>query len=432
MKKKIVALMLGAMMVISVAGCGGNDEGNKGVEGTEAVESTEQTGQTADTPSASSAFDLKGSDYAKLCDYSAIAVTITGDYEVDDQGVLDYFEQMFHSYGPFYTADAEKTTIGEGDIVNVDYVGKLDGVAFEGGAAEGENIDVYKNASTSGNTYIEGFTEGLKGASVGDVIDCDVTFPENYGNAELAGKAVVFTFTVNSIQKPMTIDDVDDAFAKEQFQVDSVEDMYADIRSYMENNAEYSRQYDTYTAVQNYLIDNCTVEVPEDYLAARVSDYKRQFVDQYCSGDETQLEAYVSEYYGKTAEEMEASWKEGMDKSIRLELIMDAIAEEMGIALDEDEFETYVAKMVSNNGYESAEAMYKLYGYGDTAYGERYFKDLYTYDKALDKILETAEVTVDPAAAPETEGTEDAEPIEGTEEAEPTEGTEEADVTEAQ
>lgn len=263
MKKRTVALMLCAMMAFGAAGCGAKDADPAATEATESAASTEGiadstvSGTITSTPCASSAFDLRGSDYVTLCDYSAIPVTITGDYDVDDQKVKDYFKQMFDNYGPFYTADPDKTTVEEGDIVNVDYVGKLDGTAFSGGTAENQNIDVYQNASATGTGYIDGFTDGLKGASVGDVIDCDVTFPDDYGNTDLAGKAVVFTFTVNSIQKEMTIDDVDDTFAKEQFQVDTVDEMYDQIRSYMESSAEYNKQKDTTTAVQNYLIDNC-------------------------------------------------------------------------------------------------------------------------------------------------------------------------------
>lgn len=415
MKKKVIALVLSATMVMTAAGCGSDKEGST-AEGTEVAESTETTENVTSEPSASSAFDLKGSDYAKVCDYSAFDVTITGDYDVEDADVKEYFETMFNSYGPFYTEDPDKTIIGEGDIVDVDYVGKLDGEAFDGGSAEHQIIDVDKNASTTGSGYIDGFTDGLKGASVGDVIDCDVTFPENYGNTDLAGKAVVFTFLVNSIQKEMTIDDVDDDFAKEQFGVDTVEEMYDQIRSYMEQYAEYTRKSDTYQAVQNYLIDNSTVEVPEDYLAARVSDYKRQFIATNCDGDESALESYLSDNYGKTVEEMEEYWNEGMTKSISLELIMDAIAQELGVTLDEEEFTAYVEQMVTNNGYESADAMYNIYGYGDSAYGERYFRDLYTYDQALEKVVGNATVNVDPAVGTESaEGTEAVQETEGTE-----------------
>lgn len=405
MKKRIVALMLGMTMMMTAAACG-SKEGDT-AEGTEVAETTE-AGETAtgDVISASSAFDLKGSDYVELCDYNAIEVTITGEYDVTDEAVQEYFQQMFDAYGPFYTEDPDKTTISEGDIVDVDYVGTLDGVAFTGGTAEHQEIDVYNNCSVTGSGYIEGFTEGLKGASVGDVIDCDVTFPENYGNTELAGKEVVFTFTVNAILKPMTIDEVDDTFAQEQFQEDTVDDMYAEIRDYMESSAAYNKERDTYLAVQEYLIENCTVEIPEDYLAARVGDYKKQYVKINCGGDESQLETYLSDYYGKTVAEMEEYWNEAMTESIQLELIMDAIVDELEIKVDDDELESYTQQMVTNNGYESAEAMYELYGYGDAAYGERYFRELYSYDLALEKVIENVTVKVEAPEAVETEGTE--------------------------
>lgn len=405
MKKRVVALFLGAMMAMSLVACN-SDEGNDKTDATEIVESTEVADTEASTPCASSAFDLKGTDYVELCDYSNVPITITGDYEVTDEDVQSYFQEMFENYGPFYREDTEKTVIEEGDIVNVDYVGKLDGVAFDGGTAENQLIDVYNNTSATGSGYIEGFTDGLKGASVGDVIDCDVTFPENYGNEDLAGKDVVFTFTVHSIQREMTIDEVDDAFAQEQFQVDTVEEMYETVRGYLEQEVDYYKQRETFLALQSYLIDNSTVDVPEDYLDARVADYKKQYVEYYCGGDESQLETYVSTYEGKTVEEVEAGWREGLQTSIELELIMDAIAEEMGLSVDEEEYTTYVETIVSASGYGSADAMYEIYGYGDAEFGARYFKELYLYDMALEKVLETATVTEDPTLVESEEVTE--------------------------
>ena len=129
--------------------------------------------------------------------------------------------------------------------------------------------------------------------------------------------------------------------------------------------------------------------MPEDYLTARVDDYRRQYIEQNCNGDESQLADYVSTYYGKTVEEMEAYWNEGMEKSIRLEFIMDAIADELGVEVNQDDIDTYAEQLVSQNGYESVEAMYNIYGFGDTDYGKRYFADLYRYDQALDQLLET-------------------------------------------
>lgn len=398
MKKKAIALLLSAMMAVVAVGCGDNKENT--AEGTEVAESTETAGSAAgfEVIAASSAFDLKGSDYAKVCDYSAMDLTITGDYDVDDEDVENYFAQVFASYGPFYVADPEKTTIGEGDIVNVDYVGKLDGEAFTGGTAEDQNIDVYGNCAAGGYTgYIDGFTEGLKGASVGDVLDCDVTFPEDYGNTDLAGKAVVFTFTVNSIQREMTVADVDDAFVKENFQVETVAEMKEQVKTYLQSVADYSKESDTYMAAQDYLLEGSTVEVPEDFVKARTEDYKRQFITINCGGDESQLESYLSTYYGKTVEEAEADWTTSMEKSVRLELIMDAIVEEMGLTLNEEEFDSYMSSMASGSGYDSVEAMCETYGFGDSAYGEVYLKDLYLFDQALEKMLENATITIAPA-----------------------------------
>ena len=273
MKKRILALLLCASTVISMTGCGSKGES---AEATEAVENTESTEEAPAVPLAK--YDLKGSDYVTLCDYSAIEVTISGDYEVTDQDVLDYVEKIFTQGGPFYTADPDKTTVEEGDIVNVDYVGKLDGEAFQGGTAENQNIDVSNNSSASGTSYIDGFTDGLLGASVGDVIDSNVTFPEDYNNEDLAGKEVVFTFTVNSIQKEVTVDTMDDEFASEQFHVDSVDAVYEQVRQYLESSAESTHKNDIYSAIEDYLLDKCTVDMPADYSSDVIEATRQNFI----------------------------------------------------------------------------------------------------------------------------------------------------------
>lgn len=409
--------MLCAMMAVTALGCG--NKKNNAIEGTEAAEavnSTENSTENAESTSAveyeSLSYDLNPSDYVTLCDYSKVPVTITGDYDVDDQDAKDYFEQMFSYYGPFYVADDTKTTVGEGDIVNVDYVGKLDGEAFDNGSAEDQNIDVDNNCSagSQSSSFIDGFTDDLKGASVGDVIDSDVTFPDNYGNADLAGKQVVFTFTVNSIQKEMTLDDVDDEFAQKQFQADTVDDMYAQIKTFLENTASSNKDSDTYAAVQQYLLDNCKVDIPEDYLTARVNDYKKQFVQNNCDGDDSKLEDYVSKQYNMTLDEVRQEWGSGMEKNISMEFITGAIAEKEGTELDEDGFSSYVQTLMSSNNFSSEEDLYKNYGYGDAAYGEKYLRQIYVDNLALQSVKDNAEVTVEAPA--ETESTESAEPQE--------------------
>lgn len=403
MKKTWIAWLLGAAMLMT-AGCG--SEGS--VEGTEDAGSS-GTGfwdtvlAGGDWEPASGGFDLNGGDYVTLCDYSAIPVTLEEDYTVSDADVLAYFEEIFATYiayGPFHVADASKTVIGDGDIVSVDYVGKLDGVAFTGGSAQNQIIDVDNNCSVAdisnyyqASSYIAGFTDGLKGASVGDVIDCDVTFPENYGNTELAGKEVVFTFTVNAILKDVTsVSEVDDAFAQQQFDVDTVDEMYDILRQSLEANSEQLRLDDTVSKIQQYLLDNCTIEVPEDFFEARYLDYLHQFIDQYCGGDVDQLESYVSQRYGKSLTEMDETWREGISRTISIELVLDAIADELGIEVDEEDYAAYIQQVMSEDQFYTEEELYELYGYGDAEYGERYFRDIYRYNRALEELAENAVV----------------------------------------
>lgn len=404
MKKRILALLLCVSTVISMTGCGSKGES---AEATEAVENTESTEEAPAVPLAK--YDLKGSDYVTLCDYSAIEVTISGDYEVTDQDVLDYVEKIFTQGGPFYTADQDKTTVEEGDIVNVDYVGKLDGEAFQGGTAENQNIDVSNNSSASGTSYIDGFTDGLLGASVGDVIDSNVTFPEDYNNEDLAGKEVVFTFTVNSIQKEVTVDTMDDEFASEQFHVDSVDAVYEQVRQYLESSAESTHKNDIYSAIEDYLLDNCTVDMPADYRSDVIEAIRQNFISRYCDGDESQMESVLTSY-GYTEESIEQEWSDSVESSIKLELIVKAIAEKEDIQIDDTEFENYVNNIVSNGGYGDADTLYSNYGYGDAVYGENQIRVIYLAGLVLDKLSETAVVTEN--AVEETEGTEAAESTE--------------------
>lgn len=402
MKKKIIAMMLCMTTMLTLAGCGDKKGSTDSTE--EVLSETESTEVGTYTGKRSGEFDINVNDYVTLCDYSKIDVTITGDYAVEDSDVSDYIDQMFTYYGPFYEADDSKNTVEEGDIVNVNYVGKLNGEAFDGGTAEDQNIDVTNNCAAGGQTsFIEGFTAGLMGASVGDTVDCDVTFPEDYQEASLAGQAVVFTFTVNSIQKEITVDDMTDDFVAANFGPESVDAMNQEVTSYLQSSAEYTKNNDTFEAIQNWLIENCTVEVPEDYLEARVGEYQANFVAQNCS-DGTSLEDYLSTYYGYTVDQAIEKWTEYMTNNIKLEFILQAVAEKEKIEINEDEYKTYVTNLISNsqnsqNGQSFADeaALYDFYGNGHADEGEAYLRKIYTSNLALENLKEKTTVTEAPA-----------------------------------
>lgn len=201
MKRKTTALLTICMITALAAGCGNSK--NNSTDGTESIEAGTEIGSV--TASADIAYNVD--DYVKLGDYMDVAVTLNeADYQVTDDDVNNYADQMIAYYKPFLPDDSH-TVVEADDVVDVDYVGKKDGEAFDGGSAEGQIIDVAGNCdATSGNGYIEGFSEGLIGASVGDTVDHEVTFPDDYSNEELKGQTVTFTFTINAIDRKVTRD----------------------------------------------------------------------------------------------------------------------------------------------------------------------------------------------------------------------------------
>lgn len=390
MKKRLVALLLCVTVVLSMTACG--DSAKDAVDNTEGTEdiSTEIPMPTADLAK----HQYQYSDYVTLCDYSAIPVELSESYETTDADVEAYIQSIMEYYGPFYTADETKTVVAEGDIVNVDYVGKLDGEAFSGGSAEDQLLDVSGNCSVDGSAFIDGFTTGILGAEVGTEVDCDVTFPEEYHNADLAGKAVVFTFTVNSIQKEVTYEEMDDAFVLSNFGAESVAEFYTSIRDGLTEENEYYKMQDGNADIQQYLIDNCEVDIPADYLADLLVAYRNMFIWQYCDSDETQLEEYLSTNYGYTLEETEEEWNEYFTQLIKLEFILGAIADEMGLELDQEAYEESIADYMEYYGLDSAEPVYQSYGYGDVVYGEAQVKNMHVQSDLLEKLMETAIVTI--------------------------------------
>ena len=184
MKKRLLALGLVFAMALSVTACGKQEE---------AV--TEEKPEKEETTVKNIEYNVD--DIVTLGDYKGIEVTLDGEYEFTEEGLADYIQSQIDSAAIFVADDSQKE-VQEDSIVNVDYVGSQDDVPFDGGSAEDQTIDVAGNCmagSTSG--FIDGFTSGLPGNKVGDEVAYEVTFPDNYGNTDLAGQTVIFTFQIN-------------------------------------------------------------------------------------------------------------------------------------------------------------------------------------------------------------------------------------------
>ena len=213
MKKKLLALLLAGCMVLSMTACG-----NKKSEGSENAEKTEETVEpTVDTSALGTSKLTKLGEYKGLT-YKPMDTTVT------DEEVEAEVQSMVAS--SFNKNPQEVAT--ETSVVNIDYEGKRDGVAFEGGTAQGTELDL------ANSHFIEGFAESIVGMKVGETKDCPMAFPENYPSADLAGAEVVFTITVNECWENIPAE-LNDEFAVTKG-YENVDALYAGVREMYETS----------------------------------------------------------------------------------------------------------------------------------------------------------------------------------------------------
>ena len=317
MKKKIFIILLAAVMAATAAACAGGDKKDDTTKtetddtgsGSESDSKTEADSDKDDKDRTEVASQAEQVEYdvnecVKLGDYSALKVSLPNSYKVTKKQIEDYANNMAQYYAQPVYKDTKKKKVEEGDTVNIDYVGKRDGEAFDGGTASGYNLTI------GSHSFIDGFEEGLVGKKVGETVDLDLTFPENYQNQEMAGVDVVFTVTINKI---VEVDEtaefeLNDEFVKQYFQFDTVEDYMKEVKSYLKTTNESNKTMDTRQAVIDQLQEICEVNLPQELLDACMADQMIVFANQHYGGENNEdgitLEMYLKDNYnGLTVED---------------------------------------------------------------------------------------------------------------------------------
>ena len=400
MKKRMIALLLCMTTIFAMTGCGNGSQ--KGTES--ATESTAQ--ETYNGPSSAQMDIDLSKQVTKLADYKGIDVSLTGDYDVTDEQVNERTLALLNYRGVKGAEVTDRDTVQDGDLVLVDYTGYHNDEAFDGGAATDVMIDVSNNCEATQQTgYIDGFSDGLIGAKVGEETSSDVKFPDEYpNNPDLAGEMTTFKFKVKGIYKALTLDDLTDAQVKENFsdaQIETKDDLIKNVRAMMEQQAASSKSQDTINEVQNYMIDNSTVEIPDDYMEARLAEYQAQYTRDNV-GDTQTLEEYLKAN-NTTLADMQKTWKTNLEKQIKLEFIFDRIAELEGLEIDQDKYEQFIDYIISSGNSElsTEAAIYDYYGNGNKEDGKKNLKRLYLTNDALSFVIENANVTVQKADSTE-------------------------------
>ncbi len=406
--------LITAMAVSGIACSDGKKDSANSKDGTNSTDSTNSADSTSPSDSADgseketgtddgTADDLKAADVSydvekcvELGDYSALKVSLANVYEVTKEQIEDYAQSMAEYYAPAYK-DTDKKTVENGDIVNIDYVGKKDGVAFDHGSDTDYNLEI------GSNSFIDGFEEGLVGKKVGETVDLNLTFPENYQSAELAGAKVVFTVTINKIVERDEDAKVKltDEFVKSNFNYETVADYKEKVKEYLELTNESAKSEDTKRAVKEKLLEVCKVTVPEDLIEAKVSEYAQQFASQNCSDGQT-LDAYLKEKYnGMTEKEFREQAKTGLMETLKSDLILEAVAKKEGLTLDEDAFQQYLTEQMTANGFEKSDDYFATKGV-DSAAGKENERKTFLNNQALDYIVKNADIKYGTASAEDT------------------------------
>lgn len=400
MKKRMIALLLCMTTVFAMTGCGNGSQ-----KGTEAA--TESSVQETYNGPSSAQMDIDLSkQVTKLADYKGIDVTITGDYDVTDEQVNERTLALLNYRGVKGAKVTDRDTVQDGDLVLVDYTGYHNNEAFDGGSATDVMIDVSNNCEATQQTgYIDGFSDGLIGAKVGEETSSDVKFPDEYSNnPDLAGEMTTFKFKVKGIYKALTLDDLTDAQVKKNFsdaQIETKEDLIKNVRAMMESQASSNKSQDTVNKVQTYMLDNSEVTIPDEYLEARLAEYQAQYTRDNV-GDTQTLEEYL-QANNTTLADMQKTWKTNLEKQIKLEFIFDRIAELEGLEIDQDKYEQFIDYIISSGNSElsTEDAIYDYYGNGNKEDGKKNLKQLYLTNDALSFVVENANVTVQKADSTE-------------------------------
>lgn len=338
MKKRVYLMTAISAVAIALTACGGNSGSSKsGSAGTGSASGSAVN--TASTVDNSAVIEFNPSDYIeKLANYKGVEYTKV-DTVVTDAEVEEKVKEFLKNY-PEKITDRE---IKKGDTVNIDYEGKKDGVAFDGGTAAGFDLNI-----GSGN-FIPGFEDGLIGKKPGETVDLNLTFPADYHSEELKGAKVVFTVKINYIigEAPKKLTD---ELVKENTEFATSADYETDIRKKLEE----SKQDAAKESVQREVIDKVVTESAVKSVPKEVEDKYHQQIMNYWNNLAAQygleLKDIVTNQFKLTEEEFEKEVKSQAESSAKQLVVVKAIAEAEKLEVSDSEYQDALNSYYERSG----------------------------------------------------------------------------------
>ena len=265
----------------------------------------------------------------KFCEYKNLKLGKDKPEVVTEEEVNNELKRLLEKNIKFVTKEDSSALH---DVVNIDYEGFVDGVAFEGGKGEKYDLEL------GSNTFISGFEDQLVGYKKGDKVDVKVTFPSDYHAEELKGKEAIFKCVINEVkQKEEPL--LDDDFAK-TFGIPTKEDLIAALRSNLEQRNDLASKNDYIKKLCDYLAENSTIAIEEEELNARIDEiisYYENMIKQYGMS----MDQYLS-MTGTTKEDFRKSLVNDASTSIKIDKVYEHVAQSENFEISEEEFKDYL------------------------------------------------------------------------------------------
>lgn len=366
MKKKIAMAALLAALILALVACGEKTPTTTGTLGTPTAPAT---ATPVITPlAATTAKGLKELGQYKGLEVEKIAL------EVTDNDVL------LNIYSSLEEAAEEKTDVEAKlyDFVNIDFVGTIDGVAFEGGSTDPSQGGT--NVMLGSDSFVPGFEEGIVGMKAGETKTIKITFPETY-KADLAGKDAEFAITLNKLK---VLPEITDELVAANTSYETVDAFKAAVRSSLEERATQTIESQFESDVFDKLLEGCSFDL--EYLQPKFEEYENNMLKNYTESAAMygiDLEYFVYLSFGITLEAFRQQLPVVAEYNIKLEKVLIAIAEEEKMTVTDAEYDEYVSKVLAQTNYENKDDF-------ESYYSPEYIKEGILIERAQELVLNSA------------------------------------------
>lgn len=296
------------------------------------------------------------------------------EYPVKDEDVQNEIKQMQDKNSRLVTVDDR--ALENGDTATIDFEGFVDGVAFEGGKAEGHELEIGSGA------FIPGFEDQLVGMKIDEEKEIKVTFPKEYFSKDLAGKEATFKVKLHEIKKK-ELPNLDDEFAKDVSEFDTLKELEASIKERLEKDNAQKAKYETEEAAIKAVCDKSKVEIPSGMVDMEV-DHMIQDINQRLSYQGLKLEQYLK-MIGKTEEEVRKEYEPQAIEAIKSRLTLEAVRKAEKIEATDEEINAKLEEMAKNYGKKVEEI-------NDNENLKDYIKEGIESEKAIDFIVKNAKI----------------------------------------